>query len=83
MDQYLYKIESRNLSYGVFRGRTNGFLGIRYKFGSRFIFEEDHWDTGEPYGTVKPEKRLVLCPVSIENDSELFNWLDSLDYTKF
>ena len=51
----LYKIDSRNLKYGVYRADTQGFIGVRTKFSSRFLFEENHWDTGEPYGTVKPE----------------------------
>lgn len=32
----VYKLHSRNLSFGVFDGDT-GFIGIRTKFGSRFL----------------------------------------------
>jgi len=55
-DRRLYKIDSRNLSYGVYRAATKGFIGIRTKFCDRFLFEEYHWDTGEPHGTVRPEE---------------------------
>jgi len=47
----IYKLASRNLEYGVFDGQT-GFIGIRSKFGSRFLFTEFHWDQGPPHGTV-------------------------------
>ena len=60
---YAYKIDSRNLSIGVFNRVTNGFVGVRYKFGDEFLFEEFHYDTGEPYGTVYPKKELEQCPV--------------------
>lgn len=47
----LYKIDCRNLSYGVWNGK-DGFIGIRTKFNQKYLFTEYHWDTGEPYGTV-------------------------------
>ncbi len=47
----VYKIQSRNLTYGVFDGK-DGFIGIRLKFSSRYLFTEYHWDQGPPYGTV-------------------------------
>jgi len=77
VDGDLYLIDSRNLSMGVFYER--GFIGIRLKFYDRFLFIEDHWDTGEPHGTVKPIKFLESCP--IENldehrNPELFQWLE-------
>ena len=51
----VYKLHSRNLSFGVFDGDT-GFIGIRTKFGSRFLDTEYHWDTGSPFGTAHPEE---------------------------
>jgi len=48
----IYKLECRNLKYGVFDGK-DGFIGIRTKFKSRFLFREYHWDQGAPYGTVR------------------------------
>jgi hypothetical protein len=55
---FLYRLDSRNLRYGVFNEKTKGFMGIRRKFTMVFLFEEYHWDTGEPYGTVKPLEEL-------------------------
>jgi len=54
----LYRIRSRNLRLGVYNPETGGFLGIREKFGSRYVFEEYHWENGPPYGTVHPQEDL-------------------------
>lgn len=76
-DGYLYYIHSRNLSFGVFRKETQGFIGIRMKFYDRYLFEEYHWDTGSPFGTVKPKEKLGKCPLEVNVASaELFTWLD-------
>ena len=53
----VYKLLSRNLSFGVFDGETR-FIGIRIKCGSRFLHTEDHWDTGPPFGTARPEEDI-------------------------
>jgi len=61
----VYKIHSRNLSIGVFNKYSNGFIGIRSKFNDRYLFTEYHWDTGEPFGTVKPLEKLSKIPDGI------------------
>ena len=79
---YLYKINSRNLTFGVFNsgqsntGLSNGFIGLRVKFDETYLFTEYHWDTGPPIGTVHPKVELEKCPLELNEDSEeLFNWL--------
>ena len=62
---FVYKIHSRNLGVGVFDG-SRGFIGIREKFGSRYLFTELHWDASETYGTVKPFEELCELPKDIE-----------------
>jgi len=47
----VYRLHCRNLSHGVYDG-ANGFIGIRTKFGSRFLFTEIHWDADQHFGTV-------------------------------
>lgn len=49
----VYKIRSRNLQYGVFDG-DRGFIGIREKFESRYLFKEYLADGGD-FGTVTVE----------------------------
>jgi len=53
-DGYVYKIAARNGGFGIYNEETKGFKLSRHKFGDNYIFEEYHWDTGAPYGTVKP-----------------------------
>jgi len=85
---YGYRIHSRNLSYGVFNAENNGFIGIRTKFGDRYLFTEYHRDIGGHCGTVHPLEIDEKCPVLIgeragkdvdlagQQNVELFEWLD-------
>jgi len=75
---FLYKIHSRNLSYGVFNIKDSGFIGIRTKFGNVFLFTEYHWDTGAPDGTVKPLKEVCKVPDNIIIDERLSHVLGDL-----
>lgn len=58
---FLYEIDSRNISKGVWDGE--GFVGIRTKFGNRFLDKEIHWDLSKNFGTATPQKELVECPI--------------------
>ena len=85
---YLYRIDSRNLTYGVYNKPKKGFAGIRTKFSERFVFTEYHWDTGEPFGTVKPIKCIEKCLIEnlndwieidrkhVKNNEKLMKWLE-------
>jgi hypothetical protein len=88
----VYKLRCRNFSVGVFDGK-DGFIGIRIKFGQRFLATEYHWDQGPPYGTVSgiedmgmklPEdisakSHLDTGPVaSLKQNQPLFEFLDGL-----
>ena len=53
-DRHIYRLQSRNLRYGVFCKKRKGFIGIRTKFDSRFLFMEYHYDNGPPFGTARP-----------------------------
>lgn len=62
---FVYKIHSRNLSHGVYDG-DEGFIGIRYKLGGRYLFTEYHWDGRRiGYGTVKPLEEIGQLPPNI------------------
>ena len=62
---FVYEIQSRNLSVGVFVKETAGFIGIREKFGRHYLFMEFHHATGAPFGTVWPRKKLCMVPKAI------------------
>ena len=62
IDRHIYRIRSRNLDFGVYREATNGFIGIREKFGDLYLFEEYHWD----FGTVRPLEDVGVLPDDIE-----------------
>ena len=57
-DGHLYIIKARNADIGVYVADKKGFRISRFKFKDNFIYMEDHWDTGEPFGTVKPLMKL-------------------------
>jgi len=74
----VYKIFSRNLICGVYDSKRNGFLGIRLKFRSRFLFMEFHWDN-EEFATAKPLELIEMLPDDFEiddNSNELFDYLE-------
>jgi hypothetical protein len=64
--RHVYRLRSRNLSVGVFDEDSNGFIGIREKFGSRYLDTEHHRDTGPPHGTATPYEELGAVPKGIE-----------------
>lgn len=78
-DGQVYRIRSRNLVIGVWRAATQGFIGIREKFGSVYLFEEYHWETGAPFGTahaVYPIAGITVPAADMEEGSKaLFDLL--------
>lgn len=70
-DGVVYEIRSRNLVVGVFVKDTGGFIGIREKFGSLYLFMEYHHDTGAPFGTVRPLKKLGMAPKDLPLSAHL------------
>lgn len=50
----VYRVESRNLTLGIFNPTDGGFLGLREKLGSTYVFTEYHFDRGAPFGTARP-----------------------------
>jgi len=77
---HIYKLNSRNLSYGVYDG-DDGFIGIRTKFKNRYLFTEYHWDTEDhkPYGTVRTmEDTGIIVPNCIPLIEYHFQQYDSI-----
>lgn len=66
----VYRLQSRNLQSGVWNGK-DGFVGIRTKFGQRFLDVEIHWDLSETIGTARALEALGAVPESISLDISL------------
>jgi len=81
VDKGIYFINARNGIVGVFRKETKGFILSRYKFDKNYLFEEYHYDTGEPYGTVKPIVFLMLCQIPISTNEDNTTLLRLLNNT--
>jgi hypothetical protein len=60
----VYRITSRNLIVGVFDGSTD-FIGIRVKFGNKYLDAECEYTTSENYGTARAKRELGVIPESI------------------
>jgi len=87
-DKYCYKIYARNAYVGIWVERKKSFMISRYKVGpNSYLFEEYHWDTGPPLGTVKPLMLIEKCPFQIKDTTDynevdkktLLNYLDRLE----
>lgn len=60
---HCYALHSRNLLFGVFDG-DRGFVGVRQKFGERYLDTEYHrGDGASPLGTARPYLDLGPCPL--------------------
>ena len=64
---YLYLLEARNFSLGIWKENEKGFLGRRVKFNEVFTFVELHYDTSDDFGTAKPLKELEKSPFEQED----------------
>lgn len=64
MPRGVYRITSRNLEIGVFDGEF-GFIGLRQKFESFYLFTEYHRDMEGPMSTVRPTERIGTLPNGI------------------
>ena len=71
---HLYRVAARNASVGIYDAGKRGFIINREKFGRRYLFVEDHWDTGVPFGTAKPLEDLGPAP-RLTGEAELLRWL--------
>ena len=65
---YTYHIHARNARIGIWFGKHKSFAISRHKFGSNYIFEEYHWETGAPYGTAKPIEEIEKSPFTPNKD---------------
>ena len=89
-ERKLYRLDARNIRIGVFHPEQ-GFIGIRTKFGNRFLDSENHWDAPE-FATAMPLEVIGELPPEIhcstiaiddagepiygKANDELFAWLE-------
>ena len=57
-DRRLYRLNSRNLTLGVWCAASGGCIGLRTKFTSTYPATEYHWEQGAPHGTAQPQEEL-------------------------
>lgn len=80
----LYRVHARNFTLAIYDG--NAFVGIRSKFGGRFLDVEYHESAGSPLGTVRVVEDMGIdCPHELEllgprasggTAAAVFAWLD-------
>lgn len=64
-DRRIYKLQSRNLLEGVYVAEKQGFIGIRRKFDSEFLFMEYEWSTSETTGTARARLAMDMVPPEV------------------
>lgn len=87
VDRELYIVASRNLRLAVFLAEHQAFVGIRHKFGERYLDVEIHRGAG---GSAIQIERIGACPVEVPHETrrldacqnkELFAFLDAFPAT--
>jgi len=74
----IYRIRSRNLTYGIFNSKDKSFIGIREKFGYKYLFPEYHYSVP---GTVYPIEFIKDTNLDPSKESvELYNLLYNIKY---
>jgi len=78
-----YRIRSRNLEYGIFDG--HGFIGIRTKFGDRYLDTEwlatpDNFGTAVALQLVEMLPKPIACAERTDGvrNNALFSYLEAL-----
>lgn len=80
IDGHVYRIRARNGRIGIYRESDRSFIISRHKYQLHFVDYEEHWDCGEPHGTVKPLEHLGEAP-EFKNDKEILDYLEELTKT--
>jgi len=80
-DGYLYEIDARNASLGIWESKRGTFFISRIKFGDNFLFDEIHIDCSPDFGTATPLKEIEKSPFDVKDDlykreSEVLEYLN-------
>jgi hypothetical protein len=61
----LYRVRARNFDHAIYDGEV--FIGVRSKFGHRFLDAELHESAGPPHGTVREVQDTGIdCPHEVQ-----------------
>jgi hypothetical protein len=66
VDRWVYEIRARNLLVGVWNAQASGFIGIREKLGSLFLFTEYWSDPDSPVSTARAVELLGQVPEGVQ-----------------
>ena len=65
---YLYEIDARNASTGIWDSKRRTFFISRTKFYDNFLFDELHVDASPDFGTATPMKEIEKSPFDMSVD---------------
>ena len=80
---WLYRIAARNSSHGIWLPQRNAFLISRVKFYDNYLFEEYHYDTGAPFGTVKPLEEIEQSPYDAAALNEIWEDVPGKEHKEY
>lgn len=64
-DRYLYKIDARKSKLGIWIEEMGSFLTSRFKTDKNFLFDENHFDLSDGFGTAWPMEEIEKVPVNV------------------
>lgn len=64
-DRYLYKIDARSSSLGIWIEEMGTFLVSRFRTGDNILFDENHYDLSNGFGTAWPMEEIEKVPVEV------------------
>ncbi len=66
VDRCVYDVRARNFRVGVWNAKTSGFIGIREKLGSLFLFTEYWSEPDSPVSTARAVELLGQVPEGVQ-----------------
>ena len=64
-DRYLYKIDARKSKLVIWIEEMGAFLVSRFKTGYNILFDENHVDLSEGFGTAWPMEEIEKVPIEV------------------
>lgn len=64
-DRYLYKIDARKSKLGIWIEEMGTFLTSRFKTDYNILFDENHFDLSDGFGTAWPMEEIEKVPVEV------------------